>query len=378
MLGILKLGDNSISWYEQGSDFCAEVRQVAQRDIEFVSFKWSGKNSFTARNKAAQKLREHLKLQFAIPNSSHVIFAHSHGGTIAFQALANCPEDWGGKLAGLYTMATPFVAFRKEASGLRWRSLVLSMGPIVIASALLAYFAAKDFALNVFYLIFFIYFCVCYLTGTALFGLIQKFIKIKPLPDKLDELLLPDSITLPCHVTAYRSPGDEASLAIAAAQFVDLLLNRILSFLLRPIFFLFQYLERVGLWSGLLLLSALVGLCVFLFHGLCKSDASIDYLFSGFTYEYMIAIVMSVLIPFAITFFLLPGLLLVGFATGREAIWYAGRATVVAESVPAGVSTRLEFIEFDKSYIKKFRLHHSLHESEMLRRKLGQILRHVS
>src|SRR5450432_3040238 len=78
------------AWFHRRSAFRKEVTfALGVEAIKFVSFRWSGANSFTARRDAAGRLRQHLCRWVALyPNACHLIVAHSHGGTVAVLAAA--------------------------------------------------------------------------------------------------------------------------------------------------------------------------------------------------------------------------------------------------------------------------------------------------
>jgi pimeloyl-ACP methyl ester carboxylesterase len=219
-----------VAWFEATSDFCKAVQNSSDGDVEFVTFRWSGKNSFTARHKAAQELRAHLDQWLVLPNTRHVIVAHSHGGTVAFQALANYLTTASKNLKALYTLATPFVGLRPEAASERWRISTLFVGPVAAISALVAWFwstheSTTSHIITVI-IVFPSLFGIAMLTVAAFMKLFRKYVPSRKL---VPTLWLPDTATFPCAVTAFRVPGDEASNAIAAAQVVDFIFGRLLS-----------------------------------------------------------------------------------------------------------------------------------------------------
>jgi hypothetical protein len=52
-----------LPWFLSGSPFYTNVAADLGRDLEWVSYKWSGKNSFAARAEAANKLVDDLSLR---------------------------------------------------------------------------------------------------------------------------------------------------------------------------------------------------------------------------------------------------------------------------------------------------------------------------
>jgi pimeloyl-ACP methyl ester carboxylesterase len=100
------------AWFENGSAVRKNIEAQAGCPIQFREFQWSGCNSFSARWKAAQQFDRHL--DGALKEScdtKHVVIAHSHGGTIAAQTIANRSPSIQGecRIRALVCLATPFV-----------------------------------------------------------------------------------------------------------------------------------------------------------------------------------------------------------------------------------------------------------------------------
>ena len=99
-------------WFEEGSAFRNRITQLAGDDISinYEVFRWSGKNSFAARQKAAEDLCLHLRKTIdEHATSKHVIIAHSHGGTVLATALSSPgSSDLLTAISWAACMATPF------------------------------------------------------------------------------------------------------------------------------------------------------------------------------------------------------------------------------------------------------------------------------
>jgi len=81
----------------------------ADRLFEFRVFCWSGKNSFSARWEAAAQFADYLEgVNKARPNAKHVIVTHSHGGTVAAQALELEKFRGDPPIKALICLSTPF------------------------------------------------------------------------------------------------------------------------------------------------------------------------------------------------------------------------------------------------------------------------------
>jgi hypothetical protein len=81
-----------------------------EEGLFFCEFRWNGKNSHRERIRASWALLEHLQREIAAnPDAKHVILAHSHGGTVAVNALARSGDSLPrGAISQLICMATPF------------------------------------------------------------------------------------------------------------------------------------------------------------------------------------------------------------------------------------------------------------------------------
>jgi pimeloyl-ACP methyl ester carboxylesterase len=98
-------------WTENDSEFCHALKSKLP-GIEFRPFKWSGENREADRRKAAIELANLLKREVLHDkHACHVVIAHSHGGNVALWALGQLPDDVRSQVAGLATLATPFLSF---------------------------------------------------------------------------------------------------------------------------------------------------------------------------------------------------------------------------------------------------------------------------
>lgn len=99
---------SSLAWSEAGHQVYRRLSEKLPENVEFESFVWSGRNSVAARAKAVNELQEHLGKSLRMhPEDCHLVLAHSHGGTIANEAVRNNELD--GHIRGLICLATPFV-----------------------------------------------------------------------------------------------------------------------------------------------------------------------------------------------------------------------------------------------------------------------------
>ena len=202
-------------WTSDTSALCGALRDGIAPDLAFRRFRWSGRNSHTARFKAARELCDYLQDGLdRWPKAAHFVIAHSHGGNVALSALAT--SNLRGKVAGVVCLATPFLAAQERDIGQDpWRTL---------AGALLVLVLALLWLMNVLLPTSWptpARLAVMVLVGSFLMSLILLLIKnareharrlrreITSSPTKRDKLLI------------IRSPADEASGAIAIFQFIS-------------------------------------------------------------------------------------------------------------------------------------------------------------
>lgn len=78
--------------------------------------RWSGANSFDGRTEATELLQRHiLRPRPAAEGASHLVIAHSHAGNVVAYAARNAAIE--AKLAGVVTLATPFIVARERNLG---------------------------------------------------------------------------------------------------------------------------------------------------------------------------------------------------------------------------------------------------------------------
>lgn len=109
------------TWFEPSGSLEAALRAHGDaNDWRHICFAaaphWSGENSFAARSAAAVQLSEYFEgvlFDHRTTFDRHVVIAHSHGGTVAVEALRKL-GPLASEFSGLLTLGTPFVErFRK-------------------------------------------------------------------------------------------------------------------------------------------------------------------------------------------------------------------------------------------------------------------------
>ena len=126
-------------WFQPGSAFRKEVAALTGAGLKFVPFRWSGDNSFRARDAAATRFLQHLRIWHARwPSARHLIVAHSHGGTVAVRAIGDPTLTERVPVDGLLTMATPFVSLHGSLqSEDLLRTAAAALSPLSLAAAIL-------------------------------------------------------------------------------------------------------------------------------------------------------------------------------------------------------------------------------------------------
>lgn len=122
-------------WIAEDSEFSKALAGRLGVPLRLRPFRWSGKNSFSARESAAEELSKLLfeKLR-EFPLSVHVVIAHSHGGNIALRAIA---DEYLHRRVVLVCLSTPFLNVRKRriSSG---SEKTVGTGALMLACLLIA------------------------------------------------------------------------------------------------------------------------------------------------------------------------------------------------------------------------------------------------
>lgn len=99
-------------WAQPGSS----LWQALDRELghpAILPFQWSGKNTFQAREDAAQALRQYLiLLARGNPNANLFIIGHSHGGSVALYAVKE--DAIRKRIQGVACLSTPFLVTKRR------------------------------------------------------------------------------------------------------------------------------------------------------------------------------------------------------------------------------------------------------------------------
>lgn len=227
-------------WIRNDSAFSQVLRSQLSPTVAITNeFRWSGKNSVSARHKAGEELKVHMKrLISKWPNSRHFIVGHSHGGTVAFKALND--KNLNSRIDGIVTLSTPFILHQRRAqniflySSLRIAPLVLFwlVLPLLLSVTL---FNGSDVAgwLSIVGLAF----------GVLAFVFGPKYYE-KMATLLAERLLIPQVANDKALIL--RGTMDEALLSLNAAQAISFGINAIYSF---PAHILSQAIKRISIWE---------------------------------------------------------------------------------------------------------------------------------
>lgn len=210
-------------WFDRGSTVYQMLLNHMPPDTEIESFTWSGKNSIASRTAAAESFC--LYLQSSItqrPLTNHIIVAHSHGGTVAADALSRLSEQSTdlSSVKGLICLATPFTYLVKPSStqmGTGVISFVALLNALAWSALLKTY---PHFAV----MLSSIAWGVLAVFSTGLFSLFLVTILTHRLYDESD---LKSSLAAPTDTPIFllRATRDEASLSFGLMQALDFLLS---------------------------------------------------------------------------------------------------------------------------------------------------------
>jgi hypothetical protein len=422
------------AWFEDGSPFREEVQAHADRSLEYRAFRWSGENSFTARHQAAVALRTRLKEALA-EGGRHAIVAHSHGGTVAFHAVDGLDIPSPGRLDKLITLGTPFATLREaslplhEAVLLRnsvrlawilplctlaayllgswlvevvpnsWVVLWYALLPLVsfdlsrwsrpgeetrlllrdlISACLLGLGLIATLAVSWaegsigWTLLFGPAFSLPVLLGWDL--LTRQSIEADH--QRLQALVRQGRPRMPCALFALRTPNDEAGLAISASQFLDMVLTAVRRTMRR---FSVRAVKRLDGWWGWLLVPAVWFSTALLSWGLDKAVQGGDQSLPSHLVRTLGPVILGsvlVLLFFAWVMVCLAyvGSLVVRLTTGEALLRHAGLVKAEVEALPPGVAANLEILSVTEEEWARLPLSHSLHELEITRRRVGELL----
>lgn len=198
--------------------------------VRIFPFFWSGRNGVTDRTKAAIRLREQVEARLLrYPSARHFIIAHSHAGNVAFYSIRDSTTI-GRQLGGLVCLSTPFLHARlrdQSARGVAW-GLVGVIMSIFLAFFLRGFFPASWATTRVVGDTLAVWAGIAsFVSMLAIFVVVYRCCRRYSANLLRDHLAFPQSDIPP--VFTIRSPGDEASITLGAAEFLLWVSNQLWS-----------------------------------------------------------------------------------------------------------------------------------------------------
>jgi hypothetical protein len=187
-----------------------------EEGLFFCEFRWNGKNSHRERIRASWALLEHLQREIAAnPDAKHVILAHSHGGTVAVNALARSGDSLPrGAISQLICMATPF-AYVVPANWEHTWAFTASLASLIAPIPVLVITRFTDLSAPITTLLCLAIMMVTLLAVSLPLVLYARDVGLKYI-EAMRDLCVP--------TTMLRGTRDEATLTIGLAQSVNWLI----------------------------------------------------------------------------------------------------------------------------------------------------------
>jgi hypothetical protein len=357
-------------WFEPGSAFTTSLEQhLAPGTVRFRSFSWSGRNSQLSREKAALELQRYLRAALAeSPGAAHYLVGHSHGGNVALLAVSDRKARFAEELRGVVCLATPFLTFlpiRGSAVEEVVRLLPLVLPLVALIATLAVGLASGSFeALTVARGIAF----AMFLAPTVLAWLSYRRREVAKRYLALRKRSSPRSERL---VAVLRSPGDEATLALALPQLVNLVSRIFWEVALRPILRLADLLPR-RLALLLVVLPPLVSLGVMTLPGTFGRFEQM-----GVAAQILVGAgllpVAGLIVSFAV---LAPGAIACAVAVGPEMLIASFVQEVFVDSTPVGWRGSLECVVPERRRGRAGGgLRHSIYDSRRVRSRVAEAIR---
>ena len=210
------------AWFDDHSPVRARIRRLAGCPVEFRVFRWRWCNSVATRHRAAHEFYRYLVAAAAKePERTHVILAHSHGGTVVAKALSPFSQTYSDpapQIKAVVCLAAPFVYLTYQEKHER-EEFASAVGGVLLMSITLVLLAQwQTFAgAPGWALLLFQFFAVGFTQQLASWLFARDDGKYRSIAHGT----IPDS--MPTFVL--RGTRDEASLSIGLAQSIHALTN---------------------------------------------------------------------------------------------------------------------------------------------------------
>jgi hypothetical protein len=401
-------------WFMGQSSFQKEVANLLSRSVQWVSFEWDGKNSFASREEAAKKLHGHLReWSEREPEAEQIIIAHSHGGSVAVETgrMLDAEPRSAIRLTKVIALASPFAQRRvsdRDDDQLAAKYLALKFGwlPIVLFFGML--WAAKITVGDpIPYLtlpLVFLFYAVVFSAVAILAAICFRIGLLRFRPPSLP-LWSSRASRQSWSLYAIRAPQDEASIAITASQFInivsDILFRRLF---LSPSIWIRRKLTK-STWKGRIFLWLYIGLGFSLLkvafeiltaaltnpHRLISELSNEPFYFALITAtELTIGTIVNI-IPAALIIFqlfavmfsfvalvgpiiLIPAYIILATALGLDLWRSSGLADIECEPVPSGITGVVSMIRVTEDDRQRLGMVHFLHATHAARERVAAII----
>lgn len=221
------------AWLRSDSRLCEAIRNAfAGEPLKFVPFRWSGRNSVSARHDGGARLVQSIQASVAQwPQARQIVIAHSHGGAVALSALRN--ESVNHAVLGVVCLSTPFlVAQLRPVSvmtriGISWTpALILSLILFLATEMSISSLGLKPWLMQHDWLDALLWMTLLMVITVFIMVLFQapRWIRSRAAM-VLARMQLAD--IEPERLLIIRAPGDEASAALGAVQIVNFVVSRL-------------------------------------------------------------------------------------------------------------------------------------------------------
>ena len=200
-------------WTKQDSDLCRSLRSTLQGEVNIHAVRWSGLNSYSARRRAATKLKSLICLLKSKNRDAPLfVIGHSHGGNITMSALQDIDQ---ALVDGVVTISTPFLhaeidpprgILRNSIGALAWALMTFTWVHILVGYQLIETHQVSDVWAGLVILLL-------VLPAAAIQGLIEGKAKDFAEQDTVGDAYASKTLIL-------RTSADEASLLLGVSALV--------------------------------------------------------------------------------------------------------------------------------------------------------------
>lgn len=220
------------TWVDAASVVSERIKTELAGDVLVEPFRWSGHNTFAARDQAASNLVRLIESD--APGTRYILIAHSHGGSVVHYAYKQAPALFE-KVLGVACMATPFFSFSLRPGyaalfAAMSLALMVVLLHVVISIPMLWH---REFHLDlggsIWIPLSVSAAVMVFVSGAAIYLFKARRRVYSLLAAKADQVFAYDTTTINVpRCVFFRSVGDEVALGLSAGQFLITVANRLL------------------------------------------------------------------------------------------------------------------------------------------------------